>query len=187
MNTFILPTSPNRRNQPGQGPITVSVMGTEVNRLGDMENIESPGEYSDTQGGTPNWQLSTGGTIEATLQAPLVYAITEEDGSISVYSEIWIKQDAIPSLSIVLYHDENNSADTLSVVACYTDEGVPSTPLEKSYAIQFSIPPGDAEEIANLEMYLFREDPVTSRGTVTTVQHQTSDENKLKEESSIKS
>lgn len=146
----------------------VLVTGQEVFGTQSIRQAQSPQSYENSEGTVPDWTLD-GVQVPSTLGSPMVYAIIE-DGEINVHSEVWIKQSAIPSLSVVVFLGDTE--DKFNVVVCHSDAGVPPDEIDESYEINFSIPMDNLEGRTSLELFLFREDPKTSRGTVTTVQHE---------------
>jgi hypothetical protein len=147
----------------------VIVEGVLVTQLNPVE-CEEAQVYNCTEGANPVWMFG-GRPIEVTLESPMVYGIFNEDETvIHVQSEIWIKKSAIKSLQIALFITEDS--DTIYIAAGHSDEGVPPDEVDETYQIKFDVIASERlQGKTKLELYSFREDPKTSRGTVTTVMH----------------
>ncbi|MFT6245875.1 MAG: hypothetical protein ACJA0U_000208 [Salibacteraceae bacterium] len=175
METFNLPMSPDSTLPP------VIVTGTHICQVWDISRVDAS-PYGDKPGNDPDW-LYNNEVIPPTLDPPLVLA-TLTNGFMVIQGQILIpsNQSVIDSLSAVVYTKENmDETEKLHVVACYINpEGYPND-LLYDFKFSFEVPnEANSEKIKNVELFLFKEDPKTSRGTVTTVIHASHDINQVK-------
>ena len=151
----------------------VIVEGALVTELNPVE-CEEAQEYNCTEGTDPTWTYE-GKVIESTLEIPMVYAeFNEARTMIRVQSTIWIKESTIETLKIAVF--VTDKADTFYIVAGHSDRNATPGEEDETYDIDFEVAVSEhLQGKTKLELYSFREDPKTSRGTVTTVQHQPMD------------
>ena len=146
--------------------------------------------------GLDDWKLTKKGrghyprvTLEHTLESPSVLkAIIKPDDLANIYitGEVMVEQDCSNNEFEFIVFKANDPKDKkVYMVVSYSYTRTSNLP-KKNVAFDVKIPLCGAEKGTQLKVYLFKEDPKTSRGTVTTVIHHMSTvENQCKEESAI--
>jgi hypothetical protein len=131
-----------------------------------------------------SWQLTevakeNGMTLECDLASPVVdYAKAISAGSnpsnepakFNVSGSVMVDEGIkAEDLSLFIFQEVDHQ-DKIYAVVCYKNPE-PSSTNKVSVPFTFSVGLSIAADLKEVVTYLFKEDPKTSRGTVTTVQH----------------
>jgi hypothetical protein len=128
------------------------------------------------------WKLTNrveGMTLDMDLEPPMnIVATSSSSGNLSLSGSVML-DPGIRINNVIAYNQNNTEGGTFYIVVCYNNPEEPSPENEAvSFKHSFSLPGIDVGSV--LEVILFKEDPKTSRGTVTTVMHASHDMEQVK-------